>query len=217
MESRRAYQIVAVGLLLIVVSIVVVRLQREETTPGDPLVEDQSARSSQDRKAPSRDRQSSVHRDADRQLGIEGAATDMSLAEFPRKAYQRKPSPAGKASGSPEGEVYIHVPSSGRRVAMDANQIGEYPAINTKTNDTVGVRLMLDEVKSGTPVRVVIMDGGTFPSEEGVSRLMKVADWRGVAFEYTTSSNVGTHRILVEASGHPKRIIDFNAFDSSDS
>lgn len=223
MTSRRFYQIVAACLLLLVVGLVVYQWQRQDSDMQGAAAEispEQSHNSSAQHPTPLSRRQNEgglLHREADRLLKAEGAATDASLKEFPRKAYQHQLSPAGKAAGAPDGEAYIHIPSSGRRVAMAANQLGEYPSIETLTSETVGVRLMLDGVKPGTPVRVVILDGGTFPAGKGISQLMEVSDWHGVAFEYTTSANVGTHRVLVEAVGQPKRILDFNAFETTNS
>lgn len=147
----------------------------------------------------------------------EGARTDVTLSNFPAKEYQHLPAPSGKPAGAPAGEAYIHVPSAGRRIAMEANQLGEFATIETRLRDTVGIRLSLDAVKPGTPVRVVILDGGTFPSAEGVSQVLEATDWRGVAFEYTTSANIGTHRILVQAAGQKSRILDFNALADNES
>ena len=152
-------------------------------------------------------------READRLLKAEGAKTDVSLATFPSKEYQHVRSPGGKAQSAAVGEAYIHVPSASRRIAMEPNQIGEFPAVETKLNDTVGVRLSLDAVKPGTPVRVVIMDGGSFPAAQGVAQVLKAAKWGGVAFEYATSGNIGFHRVLVQAQGQPSRILNFNAHD----
>jgi hypothetical protein len=151
-------------------------------------------------------------READKLLAAEGAKTDVTLSTFPSKEYQHLPTPGGKAQGAPAGEAYMHVPSARRRIAMDANRIGEFPAVETKLNDIVGVRLSL-AVKPGTPVRVVIMDGGSFPAVQGVAQVLKATNWGGIAFEFTTSGNIGFHRVLVQAQGHPSRILNFNATD----
>ena len=156
-------------------------------------------------------------READRLLTAEGAITDVTLSTFPAKEYQHLPSPAGKPAGGLAGEAFIHVPSASRRVAMESNQLGEFPTIETRLKDTVGIRIALDNVKPGTPVRLVIMDGGSFPSTVGASQVLKAADWHGVAFEYTTSANVGTHRVLVQAVGQPSRLFNFSAYDAKDS
>jgi hypothetical protein len=149
--------------------------------------------------------------EADRLLKSEGARTDVTVSYFPEKEYLRLPPPNGKPEGAPEGAAFIHVPSVSRRVALEPNQLGEFPTVETGLKDTVGVRLQLDAVKPGTPVRIVILDGGTFPAAEGVSQVLASTQWGGIAFEYITSANIGTHRVLVQAAGQKSRILDFNA------
>lgn len=207
---------VLLALAMIALILIVVIWQQKRKGEKTPPVVGSSAHS------PAEDNRNSARpprespREADRLLKAEGARTDVSLSSFPIKEYQHLRSPRGKAAGAPECEAYIHVPSAGRRVAMEPNQLGEFPAIETRLNDTVGIRVALDAVKPGTPVRVVILDGGSFPVGKGVSQVLKAADWRGVAFEYTTSANVGTHRVLVQAAGQPSRIFDFSAHDAKD-
>jgi hypothetical protein len=148
---------------------------------------------------------------ADEALRKEGARTDATLSTFPTRAYRRPPLPGDPPAGAPPGEASIHVPGSGLRVSLQPNQIGEFPEVPTRLSETIGVRLSLPDVAPGTPVRVVLMDGGTFPSEEGVARVLEAANWGGVAFEITTSANFGNHRVLVQAPGQRSRILDFNA------
>jgi hypothetical protein len=155
--------------------------------------------------------------EADRLLVAEGANTDATVSQFPIKEYTRNVVSASKPAGAPEGEAYVHIPSAGRRISFDPNQIGEFPSLDTGLKDTVGVRLILADVKPGTPVRVVILDGGSFPSAEGVAQMLVATDWHGVAFEFTTSANIGSHRVLVQAHGQPSRILDFNAIDTTHS
>lgn len=216
-SSRNPYLVLAALALLVVAIVLLVRPKSDDanlphgTTAGvhapaagpSPAASDQSKRS--------------IPREADRLLKAEGAKTDVTLSNFPLKEYQHLPSPAGKAQGAPVGEAYIHVPSQSRRVAMEPNQLGEFPTVETNLKETVGVRLLLDAVRPGTPVRVVILDGGTFPTADGASQVIEATDWRGVAFEYTTSANIGTHRILVQAAGQPSRILDFNALETKGS
>ena len=148
---------------------------------------------------------------ADEALRKEGARTDATLKTFPTRAYRRPPLAADPPAGAPPGEASIHVPGSGLRVSLQPNQIGEFPEVPASTSETIGVRLSLPDVTPGTPVRVVLMDGGTFPTEEGVARVLDAANWGGIAFEVTTSANIGNHRVLVQAPGQPSRILDFNA------
>ena len=139
--------------------------------------------------------------------------TDVSATTFPISAYKPAPAPSDKPSTNVVGSAFIHVPSANQRLIYEPNQIGEYPTVETKLNDTVGVRLTLDDVKPGTPVRVAIMDGGTFPHKEGVSQVLRAAEWGGVAFEFITSGNIGYHRMIVQAQGQANRILNFSAHD----
>ncbi len=215
--SRNPYLVLLALLLLVTALVLLVRQNKDDAKSSrDSAASGQSPAADQ-LPAPSELPSRSVPREADRLLKTEGAKTDVSLSNFPLKEYQHLPSPAGKAQGAPVGEAFIHVPSQSRRIAMEPNQLGEFPTVETNLKETVGVRLSLDAVKPGTPVRVVILDGGTFPTAEGVSQVIKATEWRGVAFEYTTSANIGTHRILVQAVGQPSRILDFNALETKGS
>lgn len=210
MKPTRKHLLAAAVLLLALALIPLLRhMRREAAAPSAPSSADTQGSANQPPPRPPRSR----GREADRLLAAEGATTDATLSTFPEKAYQRLRPPAGKAAGAPAGDAYIHIPSTGRRIAMEANQIGEFPAIETRLNDTVGVRLSLDAVKSGTPVRVVILDGGSFPAAGGVAQVLEASKWGGVAFEFTTSGNIGFHRLLVQAQGQASRILNFSAHD----
>lgn len=211
--NRKHLLAAAVLLCALALILVLQRAGRDDSPPSPVTTADGQPPANPRSAAPDRGRA----READRLLAAEGVRTDVSLATFPIKEYRRVSPPAGKAAGAPPGEAYIHVPSAGRRIAMEANQLGEFPTVATRLSETVGVRLSLDAVKPGTPVRVVILDGGTFPTAEGVSQVLEAAEWRGVAFEYTTSANIGTHRILVQAVGQASRILDFNALAADES
>ncbi len=213
-SSRRTSLIVAlVAILSITLVFVFRRGNRDVTSPATTPSKNSTATRTPQAPTSSDESPRKSNRVADRLLAAEGAKTDVALSSFPSKEYQHLPSPNGKAQGAPVGEAYIHVPSAGRRIAMDANQIGEFPTIETKLNDIVGVRLSLDAVKSDTPIRVVIMDGGSFPAAQGATQVLKATKWGGVAFEFATSGNIGFHRVLVQAQGHPSRILNFSAHD----
>ena len=214
MKNTRTQLVLATALLLGVAVLVLFKQRHGEsqapkdshTSPSSRAGTATAARQRPDRPDPT---------EADKQLAAQGALTDVSLSTFPLKEYRRVASSAVKASGAPVGEAYIHVPSAGSRIAMEPNQIGEFPVMETRIKETVGVRLQLAEIKPGTPVRVAIIDGGSFPSKNGLSQVIPAADWRGVAFEFTTSHNIGFHRILVEAQGHPARVLNFSAHDAT--
>lgn len=213
--SRRTYLIMAAFALLLTALVLLLQHESPDSKLSAGSNENRTLPDAASRPAPAKPERPTraAPREADRLLAAEGAKTDVTLSTFPSKEYQHLPAPGGKAQSAAVGEAYIHVPSAGRRIAMEPNQIGEFPAIETKLNDTVGVRLSLDTVKPGTPVRVVIMDGGSFPAAEGVAQVLKATKWGGVAFEFATSGNFGFHRVLVQAQGQPSRILNFNATD----
>jgi hypothetical protein len=211
--NRRTHLIIAAFVLMLAALVLLTRHKNSDASPiSDNTIKPPLADAASPAAPPQRPARA-VPREADRLLAAEGAKTDVTLASFPIKEYQHLPAPNGKAQTSATGEAYIHVPSAGRRIAMQANQIGEFPAVETKLNDIVGIRLAMDAVKSGTPVRVVIMDGGSFPAAQGATQVLTSAKWGGVAFEYTVSGNIGFHRVLVQAQGQPSRILNFNAAD----
>ena len=215
LSSKSSWRILIIVAILAIIAVFLFQQGKRsqpdvsDQSTAQPAASDVSAPAP--RKAISRLRESNV--EADRLIVAEGVLTDATVSQFPHKEYKTQAPPAGKPADAPVGEAFIHVPSAGKRLAFESNQLGEFPTIETQIDDTVGVRLSLDAVEPGTPVRVVILDGGSFPSAEGVSQVIKAADWRGVAFEYTTSANIGSHRILVQAAGQKSRIFDFYALD----
>ena len=206
--QRRALPICAV--IALVASII---WQSNRSESRRPSHAETSAETTNIAARPATSSQREATTEADRRMMEEKALTDMTVSVFPAKEYTHHTQPAGKSSGAPVGEAYIHVPSIGRRVSTEPNQIGEFPVIETKLNDPVGVRIALDSVKTGTPVRVVILDGGSFPNVSSATQVMKAASWGGIAFEFITSGNIGFHRILVQAQGQPSRILNFSAHD----
>lgn len=213
MSKHRSYLVIC-AFLLLGTALVAVLWKREvlSSSREEPYAANSKHTSTGSESRKRTDRANPI--EADQRLSAEGARTDMSLSAFPIKEYKSLPAPSGKAAGAPVGDAYIHVPSAGRRIAMEPNQIGEFPAVETRLNDTVGIRLAIDSVKPGTPVRVVILDGGSFPDSQSATRIIPARDWRGVDFEFTTSGNIGYHRVLVQAQGQPSRIVTFNAHDA---
>lgn len=199
------------ALVLVALLITFILRNKSDTNTSRDVATDTKPEISSPDQRPSTSSQREGVIEADRRLQAERVATDVAASVFPIKEYRYAPAPSGKAHALAAGLAYIHVPSSGQRVSMEPNQLGEYPPMDTRTQETVGVRIALDDVPAETPVRLVILDGGSFPAAEGFSRLMKAQKGGVVAFEYTTSANTGTHRILVQAAGYPSRILDFTA------
>jgi hypothetical protein len=60
----------------------------------------------------------------------------------------------------------------------------------------------------------VILDGGSFPDGSGPSKVVKLGRDSLISFRYTTSENIGYHRIRVLPSGGTARVFDFTASGS---
>jgi hypothetical protein len=122
-------------------------------------------------------------------------------------------------SGDDGTRAYVRVPSTSSRKRLSPNQLGEFPPMPAGLLETVAARIDLPDSPPGTPVAVTILDGGNFPGEgeSDASRLLKVEDWGGVEFRFTTSRNDGHHRLRVQPSGGRLKIIDFYATKNSSS
>jgi len=107
--------------------------------------------------------------------------------------------------------LFVRVPSTSSRLKLLSNSQNEFPVQPAGLEETVALRITLPDVKSGTPVAVVILDGGTFPSEKPPSKAVDVQKWGGIEFNFTTSANLGHHRIQVTPRGHSSKLLDIYA------
>lgn len=134
--------------------------------------------------------------------------------DFKPANYQLRTMGDGTDAPTGVGIAYVQIPSTNRRVALQPNSLGEYEAQPTLTEETVGVRLRIEDVLPGTPVAVVILDGGSFPDGSGPSKIIKVGSDSQIAFRFTTSANIGYHRLRILPSGGTARMLDFTASKS---
>lgn len=135
--------------------------------------------------------------------------------EFDRSLYQAVNYTEGKAAGDDGTRVYVRVPSTFSRVALTPNSFGEYPVQPAGLEESVALRLSFPGVKPGTPVSVAILDGGSFPVEKGMSRILNVEKWGGIAFHFTTSENYGHHRLRIQPRGKAIKLVDIYATEKS--
>ncbi len=134
--------------------------------------------------------------------------------DFNPGSYQRRAMGDGTSAPTGAAIAYVQIPSSNRRTALIPNSVGEYEAQPTLTEETVGVRLRIEDVAPGTPVSVVILDGGSFPDGSGPSKIIKLSSDSLISFRFTTSANSGYHRVRVLPSGGTARLLDFTASES---
>ena len=110
-----------------------------------------------------------------------------------------------------EGErvtAYVAVPSSGEKLAMEVNQMGEYPRLHVNPEETAEVRLQFSSVETGSRVAVAAQDGGKLDGQDR-STVLEVDDHRQVAFAFTASENEGIHRVVVTTSAGETKLLDF--------
>ena len=141
-----------------------------------------------------------------------GADSSVLLEEpFKESLYKKIASRSGNPAGKAAARAFVRVPSTASRVSMTPNQLGAFPLQPAAIKETVAIRLQLSDAQPGTTVSVIILDGGSFPKELGMSRLLTIEKWGGVTFQYTTSANDGHHRVKVQPSGKSPKILDFYA------
>jgi hypothetical protein len=110
-----------------------------------------------------------------------------------------------------EGEpvtAYVAVPSTGKRVALTVNQLGEFPRLDTEPSETVEVRLAFARTEPGAQVAVVAQDGGRLHTGR-LSGALAVDAERQIAFGFKVSANVGLHRIAVSTPVGEVKTVEF--------
>ena len=110
-----------------------------------------------------------------------------------------------------EGEpavAFVSVPSSGDNVAIEPNQVGEFPPVYADPGETVDVRVVFPETKAGTKVRIVAEDGGTLTGTDGLpATLLELDAGSSFAVPFTLGAVEGSYRLTIAtASGEPKRL-----------
>ncbi len=110
-----------------------------------------------------------------------------------------------------EGEpvtAYVGVPSSGRKVALTVNQLGEFPRIDTAPSEKVEIRLVFATTAPGTPIAVAAQDGGKLHTGK-LSAAQPLNAERQLAFAYTVSPNPGMHRVSVTTPAGELKTLEF--------
>ncbi len=124
-------------------------------------------------------------------------------------AYRVMEYPGGKPFfGGEPAVAFVSVPSSGDNVAIEPNQVGEFPPVYADPGETVDVRVVFPETKAGTRVRVVAEDGGTLTGADGLpATLLELDAGSSFAVPFTLGAVEGSYRLTIAtADGEPKRL-----------
>jgi len=134
----------------------------------------------------------------------EGRIDPASLATFTPVAY---PGGAPAYDGEPV-TAYISIPSTGKKVALTVNQLGEFPRLTIEPGEQVEVRLAFTSTVPGTPIALADRDGGRLSSGK-VSAALPLDERREVAFGFTVSPNIGMHQISVTTPAGETKTVEF--------
>ena len=135
---------------------------------------------------------------------VEGRIDPSALASFDALKF-----PGGKpAYDGAEATAYVALPTTGRKVALTVNQLGEFPRIETKLSEQVEVRMAFTKAKPGDHVAVVAQDGGRLQTGK-LSMALALDQNSQIAFAYTVSSNPGAHRLNVTTATGELKTLEF--------
>lgn len=125
------------------------------------------------------------------------------------KGYEIIAWPGGKPHHEDEPvEAYVTVGSSGRKLRMEVNQLGEYPRVQIKAGDKVDVRLQFNRSAPGSSIALTAQDGGHFSSS--TPSLQAVLDEsRQASFSFEASTNEGIHRVTFLSALGEVKTLDF--------
>jgi hypothetical protein len=134
----------------------------------------------------------------------EGRIDPARLADFEPVAF-----PGGEpALDGEKVTAYIAVPSTGKKVALTANQLGEFPRIQANESEQVEILLAFSTTKPGSRVALAVQDGGKLHTGR-LSGALPVDDARHLAFAFTVSPNPGMHRVSVTTQTGELKTLEF--------
>ena len=123
--------------------------------------------------------------------------------------FQPMPFPGGEPAYDGEKvTAYIAVPSTGKKVALTVNQLGEFPRIQANESEQVEILLAFSTTKPGSRVALAVQDGGKLHTGK-LSGALPVDDARQLAFAFTVSPNPGMHRVSATTQTGELKTLEF--------
>jgi hypothetical protein len=111
-----------------------------------------------------------------------------------------------------DGEVataFVAVPSTGKKLRLAQNQMGEFPMVEIVPSETVDVHVVFPMAEVGSRYAIVAQDGGII-AEAARPGYAKVLDSkRTLHFQYTCSANTGMHRVVLRSESGESKILEF--------
>jgi len=135
----------------------------------------------------------------DSAVGKSAKLGDFRVMEYP----QGKPAAPGEPA-----VAFVSVPSSGDNVAVEPNQIGEFPPVYADPGETVQVGVVFPATRPGTKVRIVAEDGGALEGADGQpAQVVELDAARSFSLPFQLGSVAGSYRLTIATTeGEPKRL-----------
>lgn len=116
-----------------------------------------------------------------------------------------------------EGEMataFVAVPSTGKKLRLEPNQLGEFPRVRMEPSESVGVHLVFPEAAPGALYTVAAQDGGIIEQSGQPGHLLALDSQRTLFFKFQASSNTGFHRLKIRSQGGENQLLEFWAGDT---
>ena len=108
----------------------------------------------------------------------------------------------------PEGpKLYAEVETASTRyINLRPNDMGLMPQIRVEPGEALHVTLRLPEAEVGDKVYLEIPNGGKFPGESAVGKVLPVAKDQSVSFDYTADRSRGNCTIHIRQKGRTRTL-----------
>jgi hypothetical protein len=96
--------------------------------------------------------------------------------------------------------------SSKRYVNLRPNDIGLLPQLNVEPVEMLDITLQMPESTPGDTIHIELPNGGSFPDEKAMGRLLTVAANRTVHFRIEADETPGNCTVHIRQSGHTRTL-----------
>lgn len=108
----------------------------------------------------------------------------------------------------PEGpRLYAEVETKGKRyVNLRPNDIGLLPLLRVEPKEPLEITLQLPESSPGDSIHIELPNGGRFPDESAMGRVIRVEEDRTVRFQVEADDSRGNCTVHVRQAGHTRTL-----------
>jgi hypothetical protein len=108
----------------------------------------------------------------------------------------------------PEGpRLFAEVETSGKRyVNLRPNDMGLLPQLNVEPEEPITVTLSLPESSPGDSIYLELPNGGGFPNETAMGKVLKVGKSRSITFDFRADESRGNCTLHIRQAGHTRTL-----------